>query len=867
MKIDFVIDFGDSRADLARTGGKGASLSRLIRAGLPVPGGFHITTSAYEAFVERNGLAQQIEAALHAVDHTDPVSAESASKSIRNVFGRAAIPAALASEIVEAYASLPGKDPAVAVRSSASTEDLPGASFAGQQETYLNVSGASKVLDAVKKCWGSLWTARAITYRAEQDIDPANVQMAVVVQLLVPAEVAGILFTVNPLNGNQDELVINASWGLGEAVVSGMVTPDTIVAAKDSGRVISRDTADKEVMTVRLNHATELRAVPENLRSVPVLDEEGIAELVDLGVRIEALYGMPMDIEWALCDSAFSIVQARPITAVPASEEFRPVDWRLPSGAYVAMRNNIVELMADPLTPLFATLGLHSVNASMNNLLLQFFGRRGIAPEEPIITVNQYAYYNGSIRPGPMFRIMFESVSIARRMFNRPVERWTRAGRPAYLATIDRWENSPWPTSSSMELLTGARALSEAAIDAYGSLVSGVIPAAWISEAVFTLSYNLLIKRRGDPNAPIYLLGFGSTPIKAEKSIFDFAKWVRSNVSLATHVAETPAAILARELLSGIRPEGIPADIWESAVRRFQEHLGQFGHTIYTLDFANPVPADDPVPVLEVVKMFVKGEGVDPHERQRKTAARREQAQAAMERRLKGRRLRLFQSTLARAQRFAPMREDAIADVGMAYPLLRRMLLELGRRFSDAGMIESAADIFWLIEEEVSAAANRLDRGEQLRDLTESVVTRKESWRRAKQLSPPVMLPHKVLGIDFADLRFGRKDGEVIKGVAASPGRVEAPACVLTGPEDFSRMKAGDVLVASITTPAWTPMFARASGVVTDVGGPLSHGSIVAREYGIPAVLGTGSATRRIQSGEVITVDGSEGKIYLRSRV
>jgi pyruvate,water dikinase len=285
----------------------------------------------------------------------------------------------------------------------------------------------------------------------------------------------------------------------------------------------------------------------------------------------------------------------------------------------------------------------------------------------------------------------------------------------------------------------------------------------------------------------------------------------------------------------------------------------------YNLDFANPVPADDPAPLLETFKLFISGQGVNPHARQQVAARRREQATQAVLKRLKGLRLNLFRRVLAPAQRYAPLREDGLADVGLGYPLLRQMLREVGRRFAEGGMIERPDDIFWLKQDEVEQAAARLDRGEALDRLTTTLQNRKATWRAAKRVTPPRMLPQlRFPGVDMKKIktaRARRHKGDTLKGVAASPGRVTAPARVLHGPEDFDQMQAGDVLVAPMTTPAWTPLFARASAIVTDVGGPLSHGSIVAREYGIPAVLGTGTATRRINSGQVITVDGSAGVV------
>ena len=865
MTAEFVLRLADQLADLATVGGKGASLARLSSSGLPVPDGFHVTTLAYRAFVEVNDLQPKILAALDEVDASRPATLETASKSIRDIFERAAIPSEIASQIVEAYSALPGRDPAVAVRSSATAEDLPGASFAGQQDTYLNVSGASALLEAAKKCWSSLWTGRAIGYRLEREIDQVEVSLAVIVQLMVPAESAGIMFTANPVNGKRDELVISAAWGLGEAVVGGKVTPDNLIVEKASFRVISRETTSKEVMTIRANAGTQEQPVPQNLRRVAVLDDEAAAELAKLGTQIEELYQMPMDIEWAWADGKFSILQARPVTALPKATA--PTDWILPNPKGRYMRNNIVELMADPLTPLFGSLGLSAINTSMGHLLSTFFGSSDLMADEIIVSINGYAYYNGSWTPGQIGRILLSSIGIMKRMFTGAVERWVEVGRPRSIATVERWQAQSWRQYSSTEILDAVRQLSEAVIDAYGSLVSGVIPAAWISEGIFTFVYDKLIKRRDDPEAPTYLLGFDSAPIRAEKSLYDLAQWARSRPGLSDYLRDTPAAQIADQIENHQAPAGVEANDWNEWQIRFQTHLGRYGHMIYNLDFANPVPADDPTPQLETCKLFMSGHGINPHTRQQAAAERRERATQAIQNRLKGLRFRLFRRTLASAQRYAPLREDGLADVGLSYPLLRQMLCELGRRFVDGGLIETPGDIYWLKQGEVEQAATRLDRGEVLRDLSPAIPPRQAAWRAARRVTPPVSLPPlKFLGKDleeFLPARGGVDADDKLKGVPASPGRVTAPARVVNAPEDFAQMKAGEVLVAAITTPAWTPLFARAAAVVTDVGGPLSHGSIVAREYGIPAVLGTGAATKRIHNGQVITVDGSAGIVTL----
>jgi pyruvate,water dikinase len=861
----YTLPLDDRNSTLELVGGKGVSLSKMASAGFPVPGGYHITTLGYRRFVEENNLQSRILTVFEQVDFSDPENLERASLEINELFSNTETPADVAQEIVQAYANLPGMSPAVAVRSSATAEDLPEASFAGQQDTYLNVSGADALLEATRKCWASLWTGRAIGYRARQSIPPESVALAVVVQLLVPAEAAGIMFTANPINGLRDQIVINASWGLGEAVVGGLVTPDTLTLEKPSGNIITRETAEKLVQTVRVNGGTEERSIPDNLRRVPVLNDQQALDLAGLGVDIEALYNMPMDIEWTLADGNFAVVQARPITALPEPEPPVPTEWKLPDGAYAAMRNNIVELMTEPLSPLFRTLGLSSVNRSMGRLLSGFFGNQDVMPGELIIAVNDYAYYNGSVKFGPMMKIILDTPGIMRRMFTGAVERWTEDGRPRYAETVSKWRSRNWAELSSEELLAAINHLEEAAIDAYGSLVSGVIPAAWISEAWFTFIYKL-VKQRDGPSAPTFLMGFDSLPIRADKSLYDIAQWVRKREDLSVYLKGTPTSEIVTHLSEQTLLNVNETD-WREWQYRFLAHLQEFGHTIYNLDFANPVPADDPAPMLDTLKMYVAGQGVNPYVRQKASADRREKATQAMQKKLKGMRLNLFQKNLERAQRYAPLREDGLADVGLSYPLVRQMIFELGRRFTDAGMIAQPEDIFWLEQDEVEQAAANLDRGEQVYSLAEIIPQRKAILKSAKRAAPPMALPQiKVFGVDLMKMKSGkaqRGSEETLKGVAASPGSVTAPANVLHGPEDFNKMRTGDVLVASITTPAWTPLFARAAAVVTDIGGPLSHGSIVAREYGIPAVLGTDSATKYIQDGQTVTVDGDSGLVTL----
>ncbi|HSQ40444.1 MAG TPA: PEP/pyruvate-binding domain-containing protein, partial [Anaerolineales bacterium] len=276
----YVLPLSDPQATLENVGGKGMSLAKMIGAGFPVPNGFHITTDAYRAFVDANNLQTKILSALKDSDLTLPASLETASATIGRFFAQASIPAEIATAITDAYLKIEASHlKPVAVRSSATAEDLPEASFAGQQETFLNVRGEEDLLDAVKKCWASLWTARAIAYRAKQNIDPDSVALAVVVQEMVDAEAAGILFTANPINGRRDEMVINAAWGLGEAIVGGLVSPDTIVAEKTTGKVKQYEVAEKTVVTVRTEKGTREDPLDDARRRSKVMNEADVVTL------------------------------------------------------------------------------------------------------------------------------------------------------------------------------------------------------------------------------------------------------------------------------------------------------------------------------------------------------------------------------------------------------------------------------------------------------------------------------------------------------------------------------------------------------------------------------------------------------------
>lgn len=845
-QVDLVREFADiGRTDLETAGGKGANLGELTAAGFPVPPGFVVITEAYRAYVRHHVMgAAIVDAARRRTD--DPEMLQAVADKIAGLFAEAPIPAGIADPILAAYHRL-GDRVRVAVRSSATAEDLAEASFAGQQDTYLNIRGDDELLDAVRRCWASLWTARAIAYRARQGIDPADVSLAVVVQTMIESDASGVLFTANPTNGRRDQTVIAAAWGLGEAIVGGLVNTDDLVVDA-SGVVIDRHTAEKEVQTGYVEHGTAELPVPEDRRRAAVLDDAAAAELAALGRRIRDHYGAPQDIEWARRDGAFFIVQSRPITALPEAIGDVPTRWDLPRERAWYFRASIVEQLPDPLTPLFGDLIDGAVSRSLTAIFTDLLGEDSLRPGDigfPMI--NGYAYYQYD---RAAFRRLLTALPTAVKALSGRtghVERWRDVAHPAYRRTVADWSARDVDRMSAADLYDGVAALLQAGATYY-TVVQTIIPPAASSETVLTRFYDAVVRRPGDPAASTLLLGFDSMPIRAEKSLYDLAAWAADRPELT-------------EWLQNDQADGEPADA-EEFRRRFHDHLARYGHTTYNLDFAQPVPADDPDPVLESLRYFLSGRGADPHRRQREAAERRERLTREIEERLDPVRRSIFQRLVAAAQRFAPIREDALADVGLAWPRLRQLLGELGRRLVNDGVIDDPDQIYWLRDLEIKDWLSGVTLGSR----TDEVATRKAIWRGQRLATPPQMLPDDGWAKLFArwmPAASGNESGPVLRGIGASAGSVTATARVLGGPADFGDLEPGDILVASITTPAWTSLFAKASGVVTDIGGPLSHSSIVAREYGIPAVLGTGSATRRIRSGEQITVDGDAGLVTL----
>jgi len=552
-------------------------------------------------------------------------------------------------------------------------------------------------------------------------------------------------------------------------------------------------------------------------------------------------------------------VQARPITALPP-------EWKQPDPKILYTRSSLAEHTPSPVTPLFATLGLELANIATVQMWERIIGKDAgnvIPAEGGYQSLNGYVYLGVRLNGKNLWKITWVFVTHPGALVAGSVARW-QAARRELAAVVEQWEPQPIEAFAPSQLLEGVRAVFGAACR-YFTEIQSTLPAAAMSEVLFSKLYDSLIRRRRDPPAITFLLGFDTVALQAEKSLFDIAGWMRANPSLTNYAFQTSTEQLEADLGRETAPETRPADLWAEWRLRFQRHLEAFGRTAYEFDFANPTPQETPGPMLNAIKAYLAGRAGDPYQRQREAVEKREQATKAVLERVGQPRKGWFLKLLRWAQDTGPMREDSIFDMGMGHPLVRRMFAELGRRFAAGGAIGQADDIYWLEKTEVEELIAALERGTPLPNVAERVPDRKVQWQAMLKVTPPLMLPEKSgWSRFFHGGEAETKDGKVVlRGVGTSGGLITAPACVLYGPEDFGRLKPGDILVAVTTTPAWTPLFARASAVVTDIGGPLSHSSIVAREYGIPAVMAARSATRAIHTGQVVTVDGTAGTVTL----
>ncbi len=823
------------RGDLSVAGGKGANLGELVRAGFPVPAGFAITTAAYDRFVGDNRLTETIGGELR----DEPAS----GAAIRRAFEGAPIPPDVEQTILKAYKEL-GQGP-VAVRSSATAEDLPEAAFAGQQDTFLNIVGPQALLDAVQRCWASLWTDRAIAYRQRQGLDQAAVKLAVVVQRMVAAEFAGVMFTANPVTGDRDEIVLDASPGLGEAVVSGLVTPDHFVFGKSSGRVKERRPGRREVIvrarpgggTVQVDGSSSVGGL--------VLPEQALNQLALLGAAIEKHFGSPQDIEWAWAGEELFILQARPITALP-----EPLPH--PSRLVQMLAGMFAEMFPIRPYPLDLSTWVPAISEAAVEPIFSLIGF-DVPPLEQLFDVvdGVVIRYNGKLAfrltagillaPGRLLWLALRYNPIHARNDPQLVEARRRARA---LESLDLGVHS-WDG-----LLAIVQEALELPLPLAGTPRRHYYPRAFLAAGLLRIVLGLL--RRGDRFNAL-LSGAESMTLVANRALEGLAARIRSEPVLADIFARNDSGELSstgRQALEA-RPEG------RSFLEELRTFMDRYGHREVVLSTSlQPTWKDAPEVVLGLIKGFAISEP--------RRESRKPEWEAARDNLLAHPLLRIppvcsaILSLLTMARCLWRIREDSHYDATLILPVLRRTLLELGRRLAAVGVLEAPEDIFHLKLGELEQIKGAWPPPAGLASELRAAAFRRKA-RRAELEGTPVV--NAQLYRQAGQKVDGQED-VLLRGTPGSAGVAEGPARIIHDSAEFGKLRAGEVLVAPYTNPAWTPLFQRAAAVVVDGGAAGSHAAIVAREYDVPAVMGTVEGTRVLTDGEWVRVDGTRGLVF-----
>ncbi len=837
-------------SDRRLIGPKAASLCSLGRLGMRVPPCFFITTTAFGEHLDANGLRPQIAA------RWDKMSG--AIEEVRQLITRAPLADCLRRPIAAAYDRLGAA--VAAVRSSATAEDLPGHSFAGQYETILGVKSLEECLEAIKQCWASLWTERAFEYRRRNGIDHQQVEMAVVVQRQIEPEAAGVAFSVDPVTGSPSRIVIESCPGLGEALVSGQVQPDRILLRK------------KNLALIRQNFVTE----------EPSLDLKSAGRLGRYVRRIEKCLGGPQDVEWAFRDGTLWFLQARPITALPEPKpwEERQVWTNLNLGevapdVMTPMTYTVIMLMFQPLCgSIFRLFGADISKHWPAGLVagrVYFNINTAMAAARPFVSPAKAAALNSAFGgeqnrhfergefdicdedlpdlgfswpkyilswPGLIRTLVAhrsgkgDAVQARLKAHNDAVTRFDAAGATTEgltrMVTQTLYENMK--DCTPLPLLPGVVALG----------VLGKVCRDWLGEK--DLSFRLLTAQGGisDTEAGLDLwrlaaLAHEEQPTKAV--LLSDGDWdmIRSRLAGAEH---------GRHFLAA----------WD----RFMATHGQHSHA--ELEFFSPRWAETPEYILDLVRGYLRAlDRAHPVERQRQLAEQRRQLTEQCRRRLTNPVKRwIFNWSLQQTQKLTRAREDLKNEAVRHFAGFRRIFLELGDRLRQQGILMQREDIFFLEIAEVEPVV----RGRANFDVQQRVAQRQAEYERNMALTPPPVVvgrydpqKHVAFPIDT--------NVRVLKGIAVSPGVVTGKARVITHPDDGEHVEPGEILVAPVTNPAWTPYFLPAAGVVMDMGGVLSHGAIIAREYGLPAVVNVGPASKIIRTGQTIQVDGDQGTVTI----
>jgi pyruvate,water dikinase len=860
----YVLGFQEiDQTQVAVVGGKGAQLGELSRIeGIRVPAGFCVTTDAFQRIMAQ---APSIDDRLDRLSRLNPDDREAIrtlSAEIRRTLEAIVVPDDLAAAITRALARL-GEQAAHAVRSSATAEDLPTASFAGQQDTYLNVVGPAAILQHVSRCWASLFTERAVTYRLRNGFDHRKVHMAVVVQQMVFSQAAGILFTADPVTGNRKVVSVEASFGLGEALVSGLVNGD-VYKVRD-GEVVAKAVATKQ-LAIHASPAggTQQQAVEPERQDQPALTDAQVVRLAQLGRRIEAHFGRPQDIEWCLVDDGFQIVQSRPITTLFPI----PMAGDRENHVYVSVGHQ--QMMTDPMKP----LGLSFWQMTTPRPMAEAGGRlfvdvtRGLASPASRAGLLE-VMGRGDPLIGDALQTILERGDFVRSLPDEgPAWAPPGGGAPAPIETdpaivtelIGRSKASIAALKRDIRTKSGSALLDFILADIqelkrilFDPQSHQVFMAAM--EATWWLNEQLQAWL-GEKNAADTLTQSVPHNVTSEMglALLDVADVIRPHPEVVAFLQDVEDEGFLDELAK--LPGGREA---RDAIRAWLDKYGM--RCVGEIDITKPRWSERPttlVPlILGNIKNFEPGAGKRRFEQGRQEAWKKEQELLERLRALPDgeRKAEEAKRMIDRVRTFIGYREYPKYGMVSRYFVYKQALLEEAERLVQAQVLREKEDILYLRFEELHDVVRTNQVDDQL------IRERKDAFRSYQALTPPRVLTSDGEAVAGAYRRDGLPAGALV-GLPVSAGTIEGRAHVILDMAEAD-LEAGDILVTAYTDPSWSPLFVAIKGLVTEVGGLMTHGAVIAREYGLPAVVGVEHATRMIRDGQRIRVHGTDGYVEI----
>lgn len=834
LRSCFSLSFADPLAvqgDLA--GGKGANLARLTQQDFPVPSGFIVTAGAYREFVRHAGpLLEQVRD-FHL---TDPVILRQEAAELRQALEALPLPDEVDQAIRRQLADFP-PDMAFSVRSSSTFEDLASAAFAGQHDTFLNISGIDAILDRVRACFASLWQERAIAYRRQHGFDPMAAAMAVVVQTMVRCEVAGVGFTINPVSGSLKEMLVNANFGLGESVVSGDGEIDQFVLDRE-GRLLSSVIGNKTERVVCAEHGSQAIVVNGEEAGQACLSATNLGELAALMLKVEAAYQFPQDIEWGIADGQLHLLQARPVTTIPprwtrdeSAERFpnvlTPLAWDMVEEGFHRSLNHSFRLMGyPPFTGKW--FGMHGHYIYGNQNAVELYGGR--AP----LQIRSLAELEAAL---PTLRERFGWVQELPLEWSRDLDR--------YLLGIGEFMAEPLDNKNLQQVWDFVRRVNRVGTDYF-------LPNIAISLTQRTL-YKVLLGLLGllAGNAQAGAQMFDDLMAHCETKTGIINKELHAlaqQINAAPDLKALIQGVASRELLAA---NGLAA--FPEFASRFAKFLSDHGHRETDFDPYQPTWIDAPWVVLDNLRLMADAAtGESPQDKEHALRLRQLAAENTLFARLPADLHFFFHELLRLARAYTTLDDvEHYQTTRLTLPL-RKGLRELGHRLVRRGVLDEPMDVFFCRFTALDAAI-RSDDNADWDALAASVRHNKADYLQQRDSTPVWRL-----GEDSPPLV---DQGGGLSGLSGSPGCAEGEVFLVLSPEDFAGFPKGAVLVARTTSPAWTPLFYSACAVVTESGGPLSHGAVTAREMGIPAVMSVHGVLATLQNGQRVRVDGSNGKV------